>query len=72
MLTLPTTCGGQPSPATGDTLLTTLKRVGIFSIKQDAGAFEIREECDRHFRATLTRDQLEALGRELIDLAQRP
>jgi hypothetical protein len=52
-----------------DTMLKAMDGCNIFTVEEDGGFFTIIEECDNCFEAKLTPDQLEQLGRELIDLA---
>lgn len=51
-------------------MLDIVSELRIFDVeKQPDGRFEIYECCDLYFSATVTKEQLIALGQELIDLA---
>lgn len=45
------------------------KRVFDIDLNAD-GAFDVREGCDQYFHETLTAEELEKLGHEIIELAR--
>jgi hypothetical protein len=54
-----------------------LNRVGsntgrIFDLYKDGDGFCLREGCDEYFNIKMTRDELRALGEELIKAANEP
>ena len=54
----------------GETWLSWLDRRKVFSIQKVEGGFEVWEECDRYYSATLTREHLLQLAEELKQLAE--
>lgn len=59
-------------PASGPSIVGILAKNRVFRVgpSEKEGMFEITEMCDYYFSATLTAEQLEALGRELIAIAK--
>jgi hypothetical protein len=43
----------------------------IFTVTQTTRGFIVEEHCDDYFSVLLSGEQLEALGRELIEMAKR-
>ena len=53
-----------------DTVLAGLSDNRILTVeRENDGRFRVAEGCDDYFSARLTAEQLESLGRELIELA---
>lgn len=52
------------------TIMDAMTDAQIFSISKKGDCFEIYEEAECHFSATLTRSQLKMLGEEIIKLAE--
>lgn len=63
-------------PATGPSIVGILAENRVFRVgpSEKEGMFDITEMCDEWYSATLTAEQLEALGKELIAISkgQRP
>ena len=60
----------------GESLLDILEKAYVFSITDESAKdpdrpFMVGEECDRVFYVQLTKDQLIALGNEIIAFAER-
>lgn len=53
-----------------DTVLDALARAGLFSVCTDGHSFVLTELCEQWQHVFLTKQQLIALGTELIDLAK--
>lgn len=46
------------------------KRVLDIKLNED-GTFDVREACDQYFYETLTADDLEQLGQEIVETARK-
>lgn len=59
-------------PASGTSIAKILGENRVFKVgpSEKEGMFEITERCDDYFSATLTAEQLEALGKELIAISK--
>lgn len=54
-----------------NSLLNKMSAERIFKLKRmDDGSIRVREECDRYFYVTLSAEELETLGHELIEYAR--